>query len=129
MGLPRGLSGGFAITYAMLSGNSKVAVRCFKYEVPSRERAYKLIAAKLREIDSPYFVGFDYQAQGLKYNGDHLPCLKMEWVEGETLSVYLRRRGNDAATFHDLREKFAALAEHLEATASPMVIFRPTTSS
>ncbi|MBK8008604.1 MAG: hypothetical protein IPK23_09295 [Rhizobiales bacterium] len=56
----------------------------------------------------------DYQAQGLKYNGDHLPCLKMEWVEGETLSVYLRRRGNDAATFHDLREKFAALAEHLE---------------
>lgn len=114
MGLPHGLSGGFAMTYALLSGRSKVAIRCFKQEVPQRERVYKLIDAQLKKIDSPYFVDFEYQPKGLRYKNGFLPCLKMEWVEGDTLSVHLSKRGNDRYAFDKLRAQFSELQIHLE---------------
>lgn len=35
----------------------------------------------------PYTVGFEYQREGIRIRGEWYPLLKMEWVEGETLSV------------------------------------------
>jgi serine/threonine protein kinase len=114
LGLPRGLSGGFAITYEMAAGGSKKAVRCFKREIQSREYAYQNISSYLAKIHHcPHFVGFEYQPRGIRYKQKLLPCLKMDWVEGETLAVYLQRKETNSSTFANLRDKFSELAKTL----------------
>ena len=41
-----------------------------------------------RRPASPYFVKFDFQAQGIHIRGRRFPVVKMDWVEGETLGVH-----------------------------------------
>src|SRR4051794_26400910 len=66
LGLPLALSGGFALTYPMTTSSRKVAVRCFHRQISSAEQRYDAIARKLKELNSPYFVKFDYQPNGIK---------------------------------------------------------------
>jgi hypothetical protein len=114
LGLPLALSGGFALTYTVQSGRGKYAVRCFHRAVPEVQTRYAAISTKLRSLGSPYFVSFEFQAQGIRVRGASYPIVKMDWVEGETLGVYLDRSSTDAAALSTLRRKFSELSAFLE---------------
>jgi tRNA A-37 threonylcarbamoyl transferase component Bud32 len=108
------MSGGFALTYKLQSGSKKFAVRCFHHEVPQAQERYARISTKLRAVTSPYFVNFDFQSTGIRINGKLFPVVKMDWVEGDTLGVYLDRKSLTPALLGTLRQAFATLAEFLE---------------
>jgi hypothetical protein len=114
LGLPLALSGGFALTYRVQTGSQKFAVRCFHREVPEAQARYVCISAKLRSLHSPYFVDFDFQANGIRIGGQPFPIVKMDWVEGETLGVHLDRTASRPASVAALRRSFAELAEYLQ---------------
>jgi hypothetical protein len=88
LGLPLALSGGFALTYPMTTPRRRVAVRCFHRQVPSAEQRYDAIARELKELNSSYFVNFDYWAKGIKVRGscDHF------WTF--TTSVHLKKESD-----------------------------------
>jgi hypothetical protein len=110
LGLPVALGGGFAYTYPMTTPRRKVAVRCFHRQVPSAEQRYDAISKKLGTLASPYFVNFDYQPKGIKIHGAGYPIVRMEWVNGDTLGVFLERRAKNAKTIDSLRAQFRAMA-------------------
>jgi hypothetical protein len=115
MGLPAPMSGGLAITYQLSTGSKKYAVRCFHRDVPGVADRYARISSVLGAAASDYFVGFDFQADGILVNGGRHPIVKMDWVEGETLGVYLGRVGGESSAVKDLRKKFADLEAWLRA--------------
>lgn len=108
------MSGGFALTYKVQCGTKKFAVRCFHREVPQAQARYAHISSKLRSLASNYFVHFDFQAGGVRIHGKAYPIVKMDWVEGDTLGVYLDKTSLKPPDFTVLRESFATLAEFLE---------------
>ena len=114
LGLPVALGGGFTYTYPMTTPRRKVAVRCFHREVPSAEQRYDAISKKLGALASPHFVGFDYQPKGIRIRGSGYPIVRMEWVHGDTLGVFLERRAKNANVLENLRARFRAMALDLQ---------------
>lgn len=114
LGLPLALSGGFALTYMLSTPRRRMAVRCFHREVPSAEKRYAVIAQKVKALHSGYFVDFDYQARGIKVRSEIFPIVKMDWVDGDTLGVFLDKSATNASQVRTLRSEFQALANYLE---------------
>lgn len=114
LGLPLALSGGFALTYKVQSGAKRFAVRCFHREVPEAQAKYAAISTKLKSLASPYFVNFVFDPRGIRVGQVHVPIVKMDWVEGDTLGVYLEKRSSDRNAIETLRRQFRELAEFLE---------------
>jgi len=98
LGLPRPRSGSFATVYKILSTPRNWAVKCFLTQVSDQQERYSEISAHLLKIDLPYLIQFKYLASGIRVAKQAYPIVKMEWVEGESLSSYIERcRGNPGA--------------------------------
>ena len=118
LGQPRVRSGGFALTYCLESGTSKWAVRCFHKESTTRDRdrRYQAIAEKLREpavAASGYFIGFDFQKQGVMVGGQAYPIVKMAWAKGETLASFLEDNHGNSTALRNLRDALRGLRRFL----------------
>ncbi|MDB5538704.1 MAG: hypothetical protein JWQ89_431, partial [Devosia sp.] len=113
MGLPVALGGGFALTYTAAAQGRKYAVRCFHKEAKNLESRYSHVATGLRAVAGRYFVGFEYQARGVLVNGQHYPIVKMDWVEGDTLGVFLEDNHKDKARLERLRTQFGEVERFL----------------
>lgn len=84
-----------------LKGQRQIAVKCFLRDVPDREiRYFELKKANLGDA-KPYFVDFDYQREGITDGKGHwFPILKMDWLTGPTLDVWVLeklKQGDKAA--------------------------------
>ncbi|MDQ3855281.1 MAG: hypothetical protein M3281_02650, partial [Chloroflexota bacterium] len=98
LGLPRAASGNFASVYQMHCGGRDWAVRCFLREVADQEQRYGLIDSHLSRARLPYTVGFSFLPRGIRVQGKWHPVVKMEWVRGDPLSVYIQNHlGNPLA--------------------------------
>ena len=60
-------------------------------EVVDQQRRYEAISRHLESARLSYAVPFSYLPTGIKVQGRHFPLLKMEWVQGESLSSYVGR--------------------------------------
>ncbi|MEQ1934182.1 MAG: hypothetical protein ABL962_09945, partial [Fimbriimonadaceae bacterium] len=115
MGLPNALGGGFALTYSASVQGKKFAVRCFHKEAKGLEARYALVSSHLRSAGGAYFVGFEYQPNGILVNGGRYPIVRMEWVEGDTLGTFLEDNHSDKSRMDWLRSKFVELEKFLRA--------------
>jgi len=113
LGLPLALGGGFAITYNIRASGRTFAVRVFHKDSAGLESRYRSVSAELSRVASPYFVQFEYQANGIIVNGSPYPIVKMEWAAGETLGSYLETRYSDRSSMQVLQRAFRELASHL----------------
>lgn len=114
LGLPLALSGGFALTYTVTTPSRKLAVRCFHRQVPEAESKYAAIANKLKSSQSDYFVDFSYLPTGIKVRNGIYPIVRMDWVEGDTLGIYLDKNADKPEQLRKLRSEFQSLAAYLE---------------
>jgi hypothetical protein len=115
LGLPEVLSGGFAFTYRFTGSGNDVAVRCFHREIPELFERYRSISAFLASLNSRFFVEFAFTERGVAIDGSHLPVVRMQWVEGETLLGYVARHRSEPAALENLRRQLLAFAEESEA--------------
>jgi hypothetical protein len=113
LGLPLVMSGGFALTYAVTTPRRKCAVRCFHREIPAIQQKYDAIAKKLKSLTNGCFVGFDFQPSGINVRQRTFPIVRMDWVEGDTLGVWLDKHFNDPRALERARTEFAAIARLL----------------
>ncbi|MBV8917446.1 serine/threonine protein kinase [Bradyrhizobium sp.] len=114
LGLPLVMSGGFALTYAVTTPRRKCAVRCFHREIPAIQQKYDAIAKKLRSLGNDCFVHFDFQQSGINVRQQTFPIVRMDWVEGDTLGIWLDKHFGDTPALEKARTDFAAIARFLE---------------
>lgn len=114
LGLPLAISGGFALTYTISSGSKKFAVRCFHRESKALERRYVAISKRIAALNSPYFLDFQFQPQGIKVEGVGYPIVKMAWAKGETLGEFLETNRSNASALSKLSDSICSLAAFLE---------------
>jgi hypothetical protein len=114
LGLPLVMSGGFALTYAVTTPRRKCAVRCFHREIPAIQQKYDAIAKKLHSLGNGCFVYFDFQQSGIKVRQATFPIVRMDWVEGDTLGIWLDKHFGDARALEKARTDFTAIARFLE---------------
>ena len=110
IGLPRVASGAFASVYRMHCPSRDVAVRCFLKNTADQHARYAEISSFVMTDDLECTVGFEYVEQGIKIGSEWYPILKMEWVEGHSLDLYVRHHVSDSA-------KMAKLLESTQKTA------------
>lgn len=113
LGLPMPFSGNFAVAFRMTCGSRVYAVRCFTRDVPELQRRYNAISRFCNSTHDPSLCGFEYQANGIKYNGNALPIVKMEWAGGERLDRWLARNRGDARALRRVAEALAHCSERL----------------
>jgi hypothetical protein len=113
LGLPLVMSGGFALTYAVTTARRKCAVRCFHREIPAIQQKYDAIAKKLRAVPNGYFVGFDFQQSGIRVRQATFPIVRMDWVEGDTMGIWLDRHIDDPRGLEKARMEFLSIARFL----------------
>jgi hypothetical protein len=114
LGLPLVMSGGFALTYAVTTPRRKCAVRCFHREIPAIQQKYDATSRKLRSLAIGCFVDFDFQQSGISVRQRVFPIVRMDWVEGDTLGIWLDKNFNNPRALEKARADFAAIARFLE---------------
>src|SRR5215813_1538554 len=114
LGLPLVMSGGFALTYAVTTPRRKCAVRCFHREIPEIQQKYDATSKKLRSLAIGCFVDFDFQQSGINVRQKVFPIVRMDWVEGDTLGVWLDKNVGNQRALEKARADFAGIARFLE---------------
>ena len=94
-GMPLVFSGAFACVYCVEVGGSKFAVRCFTREVKDQQTRYNHLSEYLINVLPPSFVHFEFLERGISLKGTWYPVVRMEWVEGESLSSFVGSHLND----------------------------------
>ncbi len=112
-GRPVAHSGNFALTYQVVVDGRTYAVRCFLKPSDSLQLRYEALADRLRSIQSPYFVDFEFQPSGITTAAGTYPIVRMDWAEGETLAAFVAGHLDDADVLQELRVSLRELARHL----------------
>ncbi len=114
LGLPRASTGAFASVYKVTGHGSNWAVRCFLNHRHEQKERYTKISDFVVVDDLECTVPFHYLDRGIKVKGTWYPILKMDWVEGDTLDIYIRDNFKNSQLMRSLRDQFRKLAAELE---------------
>ncbi len=113
LGLPRPISGNFAIVFEVANRERRWAVRCFARETPGQEARYAAIARHLKRLKLPFMVSFEYLPKGVRVRGQWYPVVKMEWVRGVRLDTFIERNLNQPDTLLKLALEWDAVVQAL----------------
>lgn len=113
LGLPKPISGSFATVYQVDYRGRRHAVRCFLRHVPDIAQRYAAISAYLQQAALPYTVEFSFLPQGIRLRGQWFPIVKMDWLEGSRLDVFVAQHLNDPHALLEITRQFLLLAQAL----------------
>ncbi len=114
IGLPRSMTGAFASVYKIVTGDKAWAVRCFLTNRLDQRERYKHISDFVLFDDLACTVDFYYLDEGIKIKGNWYPCLKMPWVEGETLDQFITKQYQTPGALKQLLADFHDMIDQLE---------------
>lgn len=112
-GLPKVISGGFAGVFQVKKGKKSYAARCFLRMVDDTKKRYKAIHEFLHRKRINCVIKFDYIDKGILVKEKWYPILKMEWLEGDTLSEYIEKNRHNRKAMAETATKFKELVEEL----------------
>lgn len=113
LGLPRVMSGNFASVYELKTATGRSAIRCFVRQVPGQQGRYARLSEHLSKLTLPYLVKFEFIMRGILVHGDYYPVVKMQWVEGVPLNVYVDEHYKESETMAGLATKWRDLVNAL----------------
>jgi WD40 repeat protein len=113
MGLPKAISGNFACVYEMRRPEGRCAVRCFIRQVPGQQGRYNNLSKYLAQVKAECLVDFEYIARGVMVKGEWYPIVKMAWVEGSSLNIWLERNARNPQALAGFLVKFRAMMRTL----------------
>lgn len=103
-----------AAVYKAVKGTSTYAIRCFLRGELETFKRYEQLASFLREKELPWKVGFEFLDNEILYEGQFYPVVKMDWVEGTPLNVFIDEYRSDAQALSLLQKKLVELDDNLE---------------
>ena len=108
-GMPKMASGNFACAYEVRCGNKVYAIRTFNHEVTDQQLRYQLVSEHLGVIGLPYVVRFQFQPEGLLLGGQSYPIVKMAWVDGMTMTRWVKEHKEDSETIKELARSWRGM--------------------
>lgn len=114
LGLPRPVTGNFASVYRLHCSGRDWAVRCFLKEQADQQHRYTEITNYLRSHPMSYTVPFEYIDRGILIHGRWYPILKMEWIQGQTLSEYVEDQLTNSRTLRHLADQWLTMIKALQ---------------
>ena len=115
LGLPKPCSGAFAVVFRIKVPSRSWAVKCFTSEVPDQHQHYDAISKHLAGARLSHIVPFTYLPAGIKVQGRTYPLLKMEWIQGDSLGVFIERNLNNPTALRALADKWIKMIAALQA--------------
>jgi predicted nucleic acid-binding Zn-ribbon protein len=116
MGLPKIISGNFASVFPMTAGSGhRYAVKCFTREVPNQLQRYMLISEYLNKRKPWWATEFQFISDGIQVDSRRYPILRMNWVNGATLTRWITENINNTAALSGLAVGFDQLISDLTA--------------
>ena len=118
-GEPYRSSGAFAVVFKMKDEQTGTfyALKCFTEEQEGRAEAYRQISEELEFVDSPYITSIKYLEKELFVDSncedDEFPVLLMDWIEGETMEMYVAANYTDNYAMSMLCYRFCKMAAWL----------------
>ncbi|NPC81843.1 serine/threonine protein kinase, partial [Pyxidicoccus fallax] len=113
-GLPRPRAGNFATVYKLECGSRAFAIRCFTRPVqPDQEARYHEITRHLTLHRLPYSVDVAFLPRGIQVQGQWFPIVKMEWVQGESLSRFVEKHRESPRMLFELATAWVELLADL----------------
>lgn len=114
LGLPKVMSGNFASVYEVKAGDQKWAIRCFVRQVSGQQARYTILSKHLAAVQLPYLVKFDYISKGINVRNEWYPIVKMQWVTGVPLHVFVDEYYRDAAMLGRLASQWRELLQGIK---------------
>jgi hypothetical protein len=114
LGLPKSASGAFASVFKLTTADGPWAIRCFLRFLTEQTDRYKKISQFVLFDNLECTVDFHYIEKGILVRGAWYPILKMRWIHGETLDLYIQKHHKDAARMSKLVDEFYDLVIQLE---------------
>ena len=118
-GEPYHISGAFAVVFKMQdkSTGKYYALKCFTKEQEERADAYRQIAEELDIVEYPYIIFVKYMEKEVcvdcQCEEDKFPVLLMDWVDGDTLEVYIAANYHNQSSMSMLCYRFGKMAAWL----------------
>lgn len=69
--------------------NPQKCVRVWHTNTIVDKERFHLISEKLTSLNLPYFTKFIYKEEGLNVNGNKVPVIFMDWIDGMTMSKWI----------------------------------------
>lgn len=114
LGLPRVMSGNFASVYEITTpAGDRWAIRCFVRQVAGTQARYARLSEHLEAVEVPWLVGFEFILKGILVHGDWYPIVKMEWVDGCPLNVFVEQNLEQPERLTALAGQFRTLVKDL----------------
>ena len=118
-GEPYRSSGAFAVVFKMKDEQTGkcYALKCFTEEQEGRAEAYRQIAEELEFVGSSYITSVKYLEKELfvasNCENEEFPVLLMDWIEGETMEMYVAANYTDNHAMSMLCYRFCKMAAWL----------------
>lgn len=117
MGLPKMISGNFASVFPMTSASGhKYAIKCFTRRVSHQLQRYELISARLSARKPWWATDFQYIPAGIQVDAADFPILRMNWVNGVTLTHWISQHTDRPADITKLAHRFDEMIHDLSAS-------------
>lgn len=114
IGLPKAYSGGFTTTFHLSNNIQHWAVRCFTREIKDLQCRYKAIGKFLENNKNDIFVKTTFLQDGILINGRRHPIIKMQWLEGLPLSIFITQNIRNPSKISKLPDEFLKMVQTLE---------------
>ena len=110
LGMPLVATGQFAYVFKLRQPGGRVtAVRCFRSFLADRHERYQRISSRVAVRPVPCLANFHYDPDGILVNSRTYPTLILEWVEGQTLDVFIEQALSSPETMRSLADQWLRL--------------------
>src|SRR5579864_749730 len=116
LGLPRAVTGNFAVTYELRTAAQRWAVRCFHREAEDRAPRYAAISQTLAVAtarDGP-LVPIDYLHNGVRVGQTWYPITRMPWIDGHPLNFAIEQHLHESSVLETLERQFRGVIGDLQ---------------
>ena len=118
LGLPRGISGAFAIVFRMTDAQGETwAAKCFFNPSPDLHRRFAALSQRLADHPVDAVAPFSFVTGGIRADGQTWPVLRMPWQPGRTLVSHVQHHLCDPDALIALASALSAVQRDLEAAA------------
>jgi len=107
-------SGSFAVVFKALEHGKEVAIRCFIGTDDDYVERYRKIDNYLKNIDESWKTSIQFLDNEIKVEGKYYPVLKMDWVDGNLLDIYINKNLNNNEILTKLQNELVKTSKNLE---------------
>ncbi len=113
LGIPASITGSFASVYSVSTDKHRYAVRCLLHDFPDQQLRYERLSKAICSDSLEYTTDFEYQKEGIKVGNKAFPIVKMLWIAGENLDLYIEKNYSKPKKVKALRNDFLSMSRAL----------------